>query len=129
MVATARKSIFVTFTKEGVHKFPAAATDPTLATGDWDDVSYLANEHRHIFHFRVDISVEHSDREIEFIQFKRWIERLYDHGALQLDNKSCEMIAGDLGGQILDKYPGRGLRISVSEDGENGAVLEWSGER
>ena len=47
------KSIWVTFQKEGIHLYPGADTDPKLATGDWDDVSFLGVPHRHIFHFRV----------------------------------------------------------------------------
>ena len=74
----ARKWIWVTFQKEGIHKYPAALEDPKLATGGWDDVSFLGYPHRHIFHFRVQIEVFHDDREIEFIQFKRWLQRLYD---------------------------------------------------
>jgi hypothetical protein len=38
---TTSKSIWVTFQKEGVHKYPGADTDPKLATGGWDDVSFL----------------------------------------------------------------------------------------
>ena len=37
----AERSIWVTFNKEGVHMYPGADTDPKLATGDWDDVSFL----------------------------------------------------------------------------------------
>jgi len=37
----------------------------------------------------------HNDRDIEFIQFKRWLERLYADGVLRLDHKSCEMMADD----------------------------------
>lgn len=119
------KMIWVTFRKEGMHRYPAAATDPNLATGDEYDVSFLANEHRHIFHFRVWISVEHSDRAIEFIQFKRWLENLYNKGTLQLDYKSCEMMAEDLYEQIAAKYPGHEVWIEVSEDGENGALIKF----
>ena len=72
--------IFVTFQKEGIHRFPEASKNPKFATGGWDDVSFLANEHRHIFHFRVELEVFHDDREIEFIQFKRWLENLYKEG-------------------------------------------------
>ena len=68
------KMIWVTFRKEGTHKYPAALTDPKLATGDEYDVSFLGYPHRHIFHFRVAIEVFHDDRDIEFIQFKRWLE-------------------------------------------------------
>ena len=72
----AQRNIWVTFQKEGIHCYPAAATDPQLATGDEYDVSFLASPHRHIFHFRVAIAVYHNDRDIEFIQFKRWLENL-----------------------------------------------------
>ena len=37
----ASKMIWVTFRKEGIHKYPAAIDDPKLATGEWDDVSFL----------------------------------------------------------------------------------------
>jgi hypothetical protein len=119
------RSIWVTFTKEGMHKYPAALTDPKLATGGWDDVSFLGYPHRHIFHFRVWIEVFHDDRDIEFIQFKRWMERLYAEDVVQLDYKSCEMIADDLAKQIQDRYPGRWLKISVAEDNENGCEIEY----
>jgi hypothetical protein len=115
-----RRWIEVTFQKEGIHKYPAALTDPNLA-----DVSFLGHPHRHIFHFRVRISVSHNDRDIEFIQFKRWLESLYSSSTLELNYKSCEMIAEDLINTINDRYPGRAMVIQVFEDGENGAILEW----
>ena len=113
------KVIWVTFQKEGIHKYPAALEDPKLA-----DVFFLGYPHRHIFHFRVSISVFHNDRDIEFIQFKRWCESLYhsENKVLELDYKSCEMMADDLYRQINLKYPGRHVSIEVSEDGENGCV-------
>ena len=46
------RMIWVTFKKEGIHKYPAALDDPKLATGGWDDVSFLGYPHRHIFHFQ-----------------------------------------------------------------------------
>jgi frataxin-like iron-binding protein CyaY len=119
------KMIWVTFRKEGIHKYPAAATDPALATGDEYDVSFLANEHRHIFHFRVWIGVTHNDRDIEFIQFKRWLEKLYSDAILQLDHKSCEMMSDDLHDVISKKYPSREIWIEVSEDGENGSFIKY----
>lgn len=121
----AKRWIWVTFSREGIHRYPAAATDPLLCTGNEYDVSFLANNHRHIFHFRVAIEVEHSDRAIEFIQFKRWLEKLYNQDILDLDFKSCEMIAEDLYLKIAEKYPDRDVKIDVSEDNENGAHLEF----
>ena len=63
----------------------------------------------------------HDDREIEFIQFKRLLEKLYAEKTLQLDFKSCEMISDDLYAEISKKYPNRDIEIDVSEDGENGS--------
>ena len=125
----AERKIWVTFKKEGIHRYPAAATDPALATGDEYDVSFLGVPHRHIFHFRVWIDVLHNDRDIEFIQFKRWLENLYRDGALQLDYKSCEMMSDDLYDQIAQRYPGRAVWIEVAEDGENGALIKYETHR
>lgn len=118
-----RQFIWVTFQKEGIHLYPAASTDPKLATGGWDDVSFLGYPHRHIFHFRVAIEVFHDDRDIEFIQFKRWLEGLYASGTLELNHRSCEMIGNELYKQIIARHPGRAVQIEVSEDGENGATM------
>ena len=117
--------IYVKFQKEGIHCYPAAATDPKLATGDEYDVSFLGTPHRHIFHFKVFIQVFQDDRDIEFIQFKRWLEKCYSDGTLELNHKSCEMIARDLNTTITARYPGRQTIIDVSEDGENGAALTF----
>jgi hypothetical protein len=128
IIEKAQRQIWVTFSREGIHQYPAALTDPQLATGDYYDVSFLGYPHRHIFHFRIGIDVYHNDRDIEFIQFKRWLEQLYsgNQATLQLDHKSCEMIADDLYVQIASRYPGRNVTISVSEDGENGCTITYN---
>ena len=115
----AQKKIWVTFQREGIHCYPAAATDPNL-----EDVSFLAHPHRHMFHFKISIDVFHDDRELEFIQFKRWCESLYS-GVLELNYKSCEMIADDLYIQIAERYPDRAVWIEVAEDGENGCLIKY----
>lgn len=120
-----QRMIFVTFQKEGIHKYPAALTDPNLKTNDEYDVSFLGYPHRHLFYFKVWISVEHADREIEFFQCKRWLENLYNQGTLQLDYKSCEMMADELHEKIIQKYPNREIWIEISEDGENGAFIKY----
>jgi hypothetical protein len=124
----AHRQIWVTFQKEGIHCYPAAATDPTLNTNDEYNVAFLASPHRHIFHFRVSIDVFHNDRDIEFIQFKRWLVALYSgqDSVLALDYKSCEMIADDLYIQIAQRYPNRCVIIEVSEDGENGCCISYN---
>jgi hypothetical protein len=87
LLSNAKRSIWVTFQKEGIHKYPAALEDPKLATGDEYDVSFLGYPHRHMFHFKVQIEVFHDDREIEFIQFSRWLQSLYNSDVLQLAAK------------------------------------------
>ena len=113
------KSIWVTFQKEGIHKYPDAP----------EGVEFLKYPHRHMFHFKVMIEVFHDDRDIEFILFKRELESLYDEKTLQLDYKSCEMIADDLNAIIQKRYHGRGTIIEVSEDGENGCTIMFPPEK
>ena len=122
----AKRMIWVTFQREGIHRYPGADTDPSLATGDEYDVSFLGYPHRHIFHFKVAIQVFHNDRDIEFIQFKRWLENSFRDGVMQLDHKSCEMISDELYMYIASRYPGRDIEITVSEDGENGATVYYN---
>jgi hypothetical protein len=119
-IEKAGRSIWVTFQREGIHCYPAALTDPAL-----EDVSFLGHPHRHIFHFKVQITVAHNDREIEFIQFKRWLESMYNEGTLQLNHMSCEMISDQLYERIASRYPNREVRIEVSEDGENGSNTHY----
>jgi len=120
-----KKSIWVTFQKEGIHNYPDAP----------DEVDFLRYPHRHIFHFKVQIEVYNNDRDIEFFIFKRWLESLYvennhvsDSATLDLNHKSCEMIADELAKQIKDKYSQRFLAIDVSEDNENGCHIEYPKE-
>ena len=109
------KTIWVRFQKEGIHKYPAAP----------EGVEFLRHPHRHIFHFEVELEVFHDDRDVEFILFKRELENLYAKGTLELHYKSCEMLCDDLAAYILEAYPDRWLRISVSEDNENGATAVY----
>jgi hypothetical protein len=71
--------------------------------------------------------VFHDDRDLEFIQFKRWCESLYTtDGVLKLDYQSCEMISDALYLEIANKYPDRDVKISVAEDNENGSETEYN---
>lgn len=115
--------IWVTFQREGIHCYPAALTTPSL-----ESVKFLGYPHRHMFHFRVELEVFHNDREVEFIMFKRELENLFSSGTLQLNNKSCEMIAHELSDYIKNKYPKRIYIIEVSEDGENGCRIYFNNE-
>jgi hypothetical protein len=112
--------ISVSFQKEGIHKYPAALTDESL-----QDVSFLGHPHRHMFYFEVAIDVFHNDRDIEFIQFKRWLEALYEKGVLNLDHKSCEMLSDELAEHIGARYSKRTVTISIKEDNENGSYAVY----
>ena len=118
MTMTSKQRIWVTFQKEGLHKWPDATQHP--------GVEFLANEHRHMFHFRVELEVWHDDREVEFILFKRELTGLYNNETLKSSHKSCEMMADELAEYIKLQYPGRDFKIEVSEDGENGCVTEYT---
>lgn len=110
-----KKTIWITFQREGIHCYPAAA--------DLEGVEFLQYPHRHMFHFRVEMEVFHDDRDIEFILLKRELEQLFNAGVMQLDYKSCEMVAVELIEYIQKEYPNRWTSVSVSEDHENGATV------
>lgn len=118
-------SIQVGFTLEGVHHFPGA-TDPKFATGDQYDVSHLAHPHSHYFEFKVSLQVLHDDRDVEFLQFRRWLMNLYSERTLELNHKSCEMIARDLVAKVNEAHPDRSITVSVFEDRYNGAELSYT---
>lgn len=113
-----KKYIYIKFAKEGIHCYPEAGTNPDLA-----DVSFLQYPHRHMFHFMIAIEVNELNRDIEFIQLKRYCEGLYDQKTLDLNSKSCEMIASELADVLQEKYPGRDITVDVSEDDENGSMI------
>lgn len=50
------KRVIVTFREAGLHKWSGAP----------ENVIYLKYVHRHLFHWRVEVGVEHSDRQVEF---------------------------------------------------------------
>jgi hypothetical protein len=101
---------------EGFHNFPQAIQ--TFG----EEVDFLRHRHRHIFQINVRKTVNHDDRDIEFILFKRkiekWIKYVYQvNGACEFKNLSCEMIA-----RII-LYQFDASQVTVSEDGENAAIV------
>jgi len=107
--------IWVKAQKEMIHNYPDAP----------DEVGFLRALHRHIFHFKVYIEIFHNDREIEFIMFKHEVEEWLEYVKQKLLKKSCEMMADYLYEKIKNKYPRRHIRIEVSEDGENGVLMDY----
>lgn len=112
---TTRMRVFFTTSFIGLHCWPDA-------TGD---VAYLANSHRHVFHVRVDLAVFHDDRDLEFIGVKDSLDSWLALQPFDLGTTSCEMLCVRIRERIENVYGvGRVTRVEVSEDGENGAVLE-----
>lgn len=108
---------------EGLHHWPDAP----------DDVAFLRNLHRHLFHVEVVIAVNHHDRETEFFQAKSLIDmalcdigkryhsecvfsRYRDLGAM-----SCEMIAVWIMETLALHM--EICRVTVREDDENSATV------
>lgn len=110
--------IWITFAIPGIHCYPDAP----------EDVAYLRSPHRHLFKFKVTLSVFHDDREVEFHQLLNWCRAQYQ-GDLTVDYKSCEMIARELAYKLTcySATP-RYIEVEVSEDGECGAVVVMNPE-
>lgn len=136
-------SIITQFQVEGYHRYENAP----------EQVKYLRDLHRHVFHIKAKIQVNHNDRELEFIMVKHKLKSLMedvvdgDYAGLDIppdmktrliENKfSCEDLASILAvyvrtrmPQMLVSDPGkseqyrmRQVEVEVMEDGENGAVL------
>lgn len=109
------KEVFCTLQIEGTHNWPGCP---------FDEVAYLRDPHRHVFHIKAFKRVTHSDRDTEFIILKHemWkyittkylvpYQQLCAFGAM-----SCEMIAEEL----IKEFDLS--RCEVSEDNENGAIV------
>ena len=104
-------TIFVKAAFVGYHRYVGAP----------DDVSFLREWHRHVFHVKLWFKVDHLNRDLEFFQQQRKLKKFLDltfEG--QRFEKSCEMIAVD----ILEVFKDSGAEFcEVSEDGENGAFV------
>lgn len=97
-----------------------------------ETVKFLRDLHRHTFHVTVKVAVDHHDRDIEFFVFQGEVETaiasLYGDKTPLLGRKSCEEIAEDLYKHLSHRYY-RDMVISVSEDGEVGAEVEFLVDR
>lgn len=114
---SSKRAVFFTTSFIGLHCWPAAA--------DVHGIEYLASPHRHIFKVRVDLAVYHDDRDLEFITVKKFLDEWLSKQPSDLGTTSCEMLCERIRDHLQNHYGiGRVTRVEVSEDGENGAVLE-----
>ena len=105
--------IWCTFRVEGVHYWPKAH-------------NCLVHPHRHLFHFKVRMSVKHGDREVEFIALKNELKCMVSSDILPgiTVTLSCEQIGKTVLSYLIRNYgEDREYVVEVSEDGENGAEV------
>jgi len=85
----------------------------------------LRQDHRHMFHMKAYKTVNHDDRDVEFIQLKHeildYLKKYYDEDKRShyFGSMSCEMLAVEL----IEEFDL--IRCEVNEDNENGAVV-WA---
>ncbi len=115
-----KREIIVTAEAEAIHRWPEAPPP----------VTFLANEHRHQFHFRVGLPVSAPDRQLEFLIKKAFLQHVVEEivaevGGVSLGHllnfgtMSCEHLAE----QVLLTM-GDATWVEVWEDNENGARVE-----
>lgn len=102
--------IWVRFAVPGFHCWPEAP--------HWRP--YLAQPHRHLFQVVVRTQVTHDDREVEFHDLLDQARADFPGG--DLGRQSCEDMARALATKMAAHYR-RPFEVSVSEDGEVGAVV------
>lgn len=90
-----------------------------------EEVGFLRNPHRHMLFISAKVSVEHNDREIEFIMVKRALDAKLKDIIFQAPLRiSCEDIAEQIILWLSKTYGKRAYTVEVFEDNENGAILE-----
>lgn len=116
-------SVFITTRFEGVHCWPDAPDGP---------VEHLRFPHRHEFHVRVEVVVEHDERAVEFLTLKAEVDEWLDENlsfrnpGVGVVDYSCEAMARLLWGWLRSKDY-KPSHVTVSEDGENGSTLSLPG--
>jgi hypothetical protein len=108
------KTVWVTYTLSGFHHWEQAP----------EEVAYLRSSHRHLFGFRVEVEVSHSEREVEYHQLqKEAIGLSYPILAeAESSGSSCETMASQLYTR-LEKAGYSVYSVAVDEDGECGSTI------
>ncbi len=101
--------------------------DTFLGTHYWTDcpheeVDFLKNEHHHDFVVTVQCTVNHEDRDLEWImlrcELKKFMRDNYhsDYEIIRFEGRSCETIAAEICTYFKTKYAKHNWKVSVSED-------------
>jgi hypothetical protein len=104
----------VRFQAPGFHCYPDAPAE----------VKYLKSPHRHLFYIEVTIELFNDDRDIEYHIFNKQVRKFWGEPDQDFESQSCEMLASALRTKVCSFYPNRQIKVSVFEDGENGAIVE-----
>lgn len=119
-------TVFITTSFVGFHRWPDAP----------DEVSFLRDRHRHVFHVKVELRHRPADgeRSIEYLMFKDAVDFLINTDLKDdleaHDTWSCEEMALRLGRLIIDRHADEDIEmkpgtvdVTISEDGENGSKV------
>lgn len=95
-----------------------------------DEVAFLRELHRHIFHVEVLITVEHNDRAVEIILLKRFVDKICSSltERIKQEGLSCENIAHHIAKTVISKYNPDICVVQVLEDNENGGTVYYGRE-
>lgn len=106
--------IVVKFQVEGTHCWPECPID---------EVKFLRDPHRHMFHIQATKKVGHNDRDVEIIKLKREMQQFLlscygdEVGTCDFGRMSCE----DIAELLIEDFKLHSCQ--VLEDNENGAIL------
>lgn len=117
LIVTRSTTVWATIKQIGWHRWPTA---PEVR-------DYLAVRHRHLFGIRAEVSVQHSDRDVEFHDLQDDMRAWSGYAPREFGMRSCEDLAHELGAWLTDQGY-RVVSVSVDEDGECGATALYSYE-
>jgi len=110
----AATAVWVTAQFDALHYWPEAP----------DNVAFLRCPHRHVFHVKVSVMVEHDNRDVEFFKLKGDLQAVLSQFVGTTSTLSCEQWCHVIRGQLCFTFGySHVLEVEVSEDGENGAVV------
>jgi hypothetical protein len=110
------RRITVSTSSIGFHAWPEAK----------DIREYLSFRHRHLFHYRVTVPVDHDDRDIEFHDLLDIVNASPPITRREHGRSSCENLALEVAEAVFDAYPAtEWVTVEVTEDDEVGATLTF----
>lgn len=87
-------------------------------------VGYLRAVHRHEFHVKLGVRVDHDNRDVEFITMRKQLDEfISSHKEHWPIGVSCEMITKVIATYMHSQYQYDVALVEVTEDGENGSLL------